>query len=296
MVCSGCKLVCSIACFACDKYDLTLCARCYVRGNYRVGVNSSDFRRVEISEDMKADWTEKETLHLLEAVMHYGDDWKRVSQHVGGRSEKECVTRFIKLPFGEEYLKYPDSGDPDNKQNPVKDQVDVECGLETSGASFPAKRMRLSPLADASNPIMAQAAFLSTLAGVDVAEAAARAAVTSLSQVNQGVSGVLRSTKLQEPDVASNGDATLNALEGAYIEANSQLQKEELDVERAISGITMQMKGIQDKLVRFEELDLQREKEMQQLEQLKSTLFVDQLTLLFHRSSGAKGEERMAGP
>lgn len=58
----------------------------------------------------------------------------------------------------------------------------------------------------------------------------------------------------------------------------------------------MQMKGIQDKLVRFEELDLQREKEMQQLEQLKSTLFVDQLTLLFHRSSGAKGEERMAGP
>lgn len=42
-----------------------------------------------------------------------------------------------------------------------------------------------------------QAAFLSTLAGVDVAEAAARAAVMSLSQVNHGVSGVLRSTKLQ---------------------------------------------------------------------------------------------------
>ena len=26
--------------------------------------------------------SEKETLLLLEAVMHYGDDWKKVAQHV----------------------------------------------------------------------------------------------------------------------------------------------------------------------------------------------------------------------
>jgi SWI/SNF related-matrix-associated actin-dependent regulator of chromatin subfamily C len=185
VVCSGCKLVCSIACFACDKvslcyvltmhfcmikieieilnfvfveqYDLTLCARCYVRGNYRVGVNSSDFRRVEISEDSKTDWSEKENLHLMEAILHYGEDWRRVSQHVGGRSEKECVARFIKLPFGEEYLKYPDSGEVDIKCNPMKDQADGECRLESSrGALFPSKRMCLTPLADASNPIMAQ--------------------------------------------------------------------------------------------------------------------------------------------
>ncbi|KAG6704516.1 hypothetical protein I3842_07G136500 [Carya illinoinensis] len=297
VVCSGCKLVCSIACFACDKYDLTLCARCYVRGNYRVGVNSSDFRRVEISEDMKADWSEKETLHLLEAIMHYGDDWKRVAKHVGGRSEKECVNQFIKLPFGEEYLKYPDSGDVDNKYNPVKDQV-AECALESSGASCNSKRMRLTPLADASNPIMAQAAFLSTLAGVDIAEAAARAAVRSLSQVDHGASrehlGTLaRNTELREADVASNGDAARNASEGAYVEANSQLRKEELDVERVVSGITLQMKEIQDKLVHFEELDLQMEKEWQQLEQMKNMLFVDQLTLLFHRSSAPKTDERM---
>lgn len=108
---------------------------------------------------MKADWSEKETLHLLEAIMHYGDDWKRVAKHVGGRSEKECVTQFIKLPFGEEYLKHPDSGDVDNKYNPVKDQV-AECALESSGALCNNKRMRLTPLADASNPIMAQVHFL----------------------------------------------------------------------------------------------------------------------------------------
>lgn len=299
VVCSGCKLVCSIACFACDKYDLTLCARCYVRGNYRVGVNSSDFRRVEISEDMKTDWTEKENLHLMEAILHYGDDWRRVAQHVGGRSEKECVAHFLKLPFGEEYLKHADSGEVDVKYNQMKDHVDAERRLESSGASFPSKRLCLTPLADASNPIMAQAAFLSALAGVDVAEAAARAAVTSLSQVGRGANkepqaSLAKITKLQEADATPNGDTTGNASEGAFVEANSQLQKEELDVERAVSRIAeVQMKEIQDKLVHFENLDMQMEKEWQQLEQMKNMLFVDQLTLLFHRSSAPKTDERM---
>jgi SWI/SNF related-matrix-associated actin-dependent regulator of chromatin subfamily C len=55
----------------------------------------------------------------------------------------------------------------------------------------------------------------------------------------------------------------------------------------------MQMKEIHDKLVHFEKLDLQMEKEWQQLEQMKNLLFVDQLALLFHRSSAQKPEERM---
>ena len=48
------------------------------------------------------------------------------------------------------------------------------------------------------------------------------------------------------------------------------------------------MKEIQDKIVHFEALDLQMEKEWQQLEQMKNTLFIDQLTLLFNKSSAPK--------
>ncbi|KAL3616792.1 SWI/SNF complex subunit swi3b [Castilleja foliolosa] len=166
-VCNGCNTVCTFACFASDKHDITLCARCYVRGNYRVGLSSSDFKRIEISEETKTDWSDKETLQLLEGVMHYGDDWKKVAEHVSGRSVKECVARFIKLPFGEQFDGPPESA-----------EVDTELSLQSV-----TKRMCLSPLADASNPIMAQAAFLSTLAGVDVAEVAAHAAVTALSDV-----------------------------------------------------------------------------------------------------------------
>ncbi|CAI9775487.1 unnamed protein product [Fraxinus pennsylvanica] len=88
------------------KHDMTLCARCYVRGNYR---DSSEFKRVEISEEAKTDWTDKETLQLLEAIMHYGDDWKKVAEHVAGRSERECVTHFVNLPFGEQFDGPPES-------------------------------------------------------------------------------------------------------------------------------------------------------------------------------------------
>ncbi|XP_058220496.1 SWI/SNF complex subunit SWI3B [Rhododendron vialii] len=293
-LCSGCKSVCSIACFASDKYDLTLCARCYVRGNYRVGVSSSDFRRVEINEEIKTDWTEKEILLLLESTMQYGDDWKKVAEYVGGRSEMECVTRFIKLPFGEQYLGPSDSCEVSQKLYQTKDQNVAASGLQSSEKSFPNKRMRLNPLADASNPIMAQAAFLSALVGVEVAEVAASAAVRALAEFGYGAikehPRLLSSHgRQQEPDASSNGDATLKTSEGLDIDVQSQLDKEEQDLERAMSSITeVQMKEIQDKISRFEKYESQMEREWQQLQQMKNMIFVDKLTLLLDKTRAQK--------
>ncbi|KAL2895275.1 SWI/SNF complex subunit SWI3B [Bienertia sinuspersici] len=234
-LCSGCKAACTIACFVCDKHDLVLCARCYVRGNYQVGVNSSEFRRVEISEPAKSDWTEKETLHLLEGIMHYRDDWKRVAEHVGGRTEKECVARFIKLPFWEQFAEPADMGEEESMSG--KDQVDAESGTEP-----PAKRMRLTPLADASNPIMAQVAFLSALAGVEVSEAAARAAVAALydmDHVRSRNSGQLQahSMKVQDPATESSGGSISCTPEEARIEAESQLKQEEDEFLKSTANI-----------------------------------------------------------
>lgn len=278
--CGACKSLCTIACFVCDKYDSTLCARCYVRGNFRVGLSNADFRRVEITDEAKADWSEKETLLLLEALMHYGDDWKKVAQHVGGRTDKDCIAHFVKLPFGEEFL-----GDPYSNE--------AESGFETH------KRMRLTPLADASNPIMAQAAFLSALAGVEIAEAAARAAVTTLSEVDgttaiKGGRGSLSRNLRREADISSNGDTNQNAMERTYADVNSLLEKEEEDIGRAITEITeVQMKEMQDKIVQFEEVDLLMEKERQQLDAMKNLLFIDQLNLSFRKSYALKTEERV---
>jgi SWI/SNF related-matrix-associated actin-dependent regulator of chromatin subfamily C len=261
--CGGCKTVCTIACFYCDKFDLTLCARCYVRGNYRLGVTSSDFRRVEISEEVKAEWSEKETLHLMEAIMHFGDDWKKVAEHVGGRSERECVDRFIKLPFGEQFVNQPDhcAAAADD------DTAATESLLQATAFQSPAKRMRFTPLADASNPIMAQAAFLSALVGVDVAEAAARAAVRALD--------------------ASDGDC--EAEPNGNTDQAEAVGKEVQDLETRISGIAeVQIKEMKEKIVGLEEVELQMENKLEQLHQMKNMLFIDQLTLLFHKAAASK--------
>jgi SWI/SNF related-matrix-associated actin-dependent regulator of chromatin subfamily C len=51
------------------------------------------------------------------------------------------------------------------------------------------------------------------------------------------------------------------------------------------------MKTIQDKLIKFEDLDLLMEKESQQLEQVKSLFFLDQLNLLFRKTSATTTAE-----
>ncbi|EPS73548.1 hypothetical protein M569_01208, partial [Genlisea aurea] len=258
-MCSSCKAPCTIACFASEKHDMTLCARCYVRGNYRVGLSSSDFQRIEICDDPKSDWNEKETLKLLEALMHYGDDWKKVGSHVGGRSAKECVAQFIKLPFGEQFHGPPES------QNP------------------PLKRICLTPLADSSNPIMAQAAFLSTLVGVDVAKVAAAAAVKALS--NLGNQNILLPRSVLEASIPPF------VFESELLDNESELDEAKSRVEEeAITELANQMKGIEDKIVGFEDVELRMDKRRQHFQQLQNQAFADQLTLLFAAATTKTGE------
>lgn len=205
----------------------------------------------------------------------------------------ECVTRFLKLPFGEQFLGPSDSCEV-NKLYQTKDQHDAESGLQSSEKSFPNKRVCLNPLADASNPIMAQAAFLSALVGVEVAEVAASAAVRALAALSYGAikedPGFLAShVRQQGPDASSNGDATLKTSEGLDIDLQSQLDKEEQELEGAIASITeVQMKEMQDKMARFEKFETQMEREWQQLQQMKNMLFVDQLTLLLDKTPAQK--------
>lgn len=282
--CSGCKTVCSIACFVCDKFDLTLCARCYVRGDYRVGVTSADdFRRVEISEQSKTDWSDKETLQLLEAVMYYGDEWKKVAEHVGGRSELECVTRFLKLPFKEQFVS-PLDGEGVDKYYQTSISGDEDTEETKSSQSSPAKKRRLTPFADTSNPIMAQVAFLSAMVGSGVAEAAAQGAVGALSAANF------------TSDRRESASATLNTSEEGVAEAQTDVQKEYQDLENSITNIVeVQMKELEDKILHFEEVELQMEKEWKQLSYMKHLLFTDQLNILFQKATPSATGENTSG-
>ncbi|KAL5191854.1 SWI/SNF complex subunit SWI3B [Glycine soja] len=124
---------------------------------------------------------------------------------------------------------------------------------------------------------MKAAAFLSALAGSEVAQAAAQAALTTLSEVYKATKinyrSFPRNTLLQDVGITSNDGNTSDSFQGSRLHANIQLEKEELDVEKAIYEI-IEMKNIQDKLVHFEDLDLLMEKEGQQMEQMKNMAYL----------------------
>ena len=42
------------------------------------------------------DWTEQETLLLLEALEMFKDDWNKVCEHVGSRTQDECILHFLR--------------------------------------------------------------------------------------------------------------------------------------------------------------------------------------------------------
>lgn len=206
-----------------------LCPKCYESGNYGLGLSASDFKRVEfkeVSQHKSVDWTDEETLLLLEAIFLHNDDWKCVAQHVGTKSELDCVSRFVQLPLGEQYVGNISNEGSDRSsgnvigENTVIKQVsspkdsstqehydhvsndDKHTTDDVSGP--PLKRRHLTPLADASNPIMGQVAFLSAMVGSHVAEAAAHAAIAALSEEDPA-SSLVTSTREAECQNQKNG-------------------------------------------------------------------------------------------
>lgn len=161
-----------------------LCPNCLKGEKYGPGLSAADFTLV--TTETKEDWSQQETLLLLEGITRYGDNWSRVADHVGTKSKGECVMQFIGLPFGDRMLGdiefddvphvngdfhvKPPSTSPGvmktNQQQSTKANVGKvhsdEDGVlgHNSGSSMQSKGISpddlISPLLDASNPLMGQ--------------------------------------------------------------------------------------------------------------------------------------------
>ncbi len=110
-------------------------------------------------------WTDHEELRLLEGVELYKDNWAEVAEHVGSRSQLECVVHFVQLPV--DATLHEREGGP---------------GGGVGDGSAPTEP--LCVLADAGNPIMAQIAFLAGVVGPKVAAAAAEKALEVLRKTS----------------------------------------------------------------------------------------------------------------
>lgn len=126
------------------------------------------------------EWTEQETLLLLEvsrgsglpawdgaehdqpaplsaphppqALEMYKDDWNKVSEHVGSRTQDECILHFLRLPIEDPYL-------------------------EDSEASLGPLAYQPIPFSQSGNPVMSTVAFLASVVDPRVASAAAKSAL-----------------------------------------------------------------------------------------------------------------------
>ncbi|XP_075900019.1 SWI/SNF complex subunit SMARCC1b [Nelusetta ayraudi] len=133
------------------------------------------------------EWTEQETLLLLEALEVYRDDWNKVSEHVGSRTQDECILHFLRLPIEDPYL-------------------------EDSSASLGPLAYQPVPFSQSENPVMSTVAFLASVVDPRVASSAAKAALEEFSRV-QEESGVKISeiSESNPPDQMDSMDADANS-------------------------------------------------------------------------------------
>uniref|UniRef100_A0A8C3K7K2 SWI/SNF related, matrix associated, actin dependent regulator of chromatin subfamily c member 1 n=1 Tax=Calidris pygmaea TaxID=425635 RepID=A0A8C3K7K2_9CHAR len=160
------------------------------------------------------EWTEQETLLLLEALEMYKDDWNKVSEHVGSRTQDECILHFLRLPIEDPYL-------------------------ENSDASLGPLAYQPVPFSQSGNPVMSTVAFLASVVDPRVASAAAKAALEEFSRVREEVPLELVEAhvkKVQEAARASGKVDPTYGLESSCIAGTGPDEPEKIE-ENARNGL-----------------------------------------------------------
>uniref|UniRef100_A0A8C2YWU6 SWI/SNF related, matrix associated, actin dependent regulator of chromatin subfamily c member 2 n=1 Tax=Cyclopterus lumpus TaxID=8103 RepID=A0A8C2YWU6_CYCLU len=96
------------------------------------------------------------------ALEMFKDDWNKVSEHIGSRTQDECILHFLRLPIEDPYM-------------------------ESTEASLGPLAYQPIPFSQSGNPVMSTVAFLASVVDPRVASAAARAALEEFSRVREEV-------------------------------------------------------------------------------------------------------------
>ena len=112
------------------------------------------------------EWSDQELLLLLEGLELYRDDWNKVCEHVGTRTQDECILKFLQLPIEDPYL------DPNSAQ---------------FNASLGPLAYQPIPFSQSGNPVMSTVAFLASMVDPRIASAAAKAAIAEFTKMKDEV-------------------------------------------------------------------------------------------------------------
>lgn len=189
--CNHCSRPVPIVSYQSQKeVDVLLCSDCFHDGIYVTGHSSLDFVRVDSMKeygDMDGDnWTDQETLLLLEAMELYNESWNEIAEHVGTKSKAQCILHFIRLPIDDAPLENIEVQSTISTNLRKKD--DFERSHSNSNGNFAGSSLQdldsdnRLPFANSGNPVMALVAFLASAVGPRVAAACAHASLAALSE------------------------------------------------------------------------------------------------------------------
>uniref|UniRef100_A0A3B4TWH6 SWI/SNF related BAF chromatin remodeling complex subunit C1b n=1 Tax=Seriola dumerili TaxID=41447 RepID=A0A3B4TWH6_SERDU len=229
------------------------------------------------------EWTEQETLLLLEALEVYRDDWNKVSEHVGSRTQDECILHFLRLPIEDPYL-------------------------EDSSASLGPLAYQPVPFSQSENPVMSTVAFLASVVDPRVASAAAKAALGErafVCSLGYGRGDDDESVVRREGDAdegrrvmelelveGSVTTAAAAALASAATKAKHLAAVEERKIKSLVALLVeTQMKKLEIKLRHFEELETIMDREKEALEQQRQQLLSERQT--FHTEQLKQAEMKV---
>jgi len=192
-------------------------------------MNSHDFVKIDTTlEDLRDEWTDQETLLLLEGLEMYGESWNDVAAHVGSKNVRQCVLHFLRLPIEDPYL---------------EDQLSRFLGMGAKPIEEP------HPFASSANPIMTMISFLSSSVDPRVAAAAAQAAMKVIGlETEKGKDSGNETT--QEPK--SNSSSAMD-LEASSTGDNKATSSEKMETDEAERGEAKRKDENGDKEVQTEQ-------------------------------------------
>ncbi|XP_020818584.1 SWI/SNF complex subunit SMARCC2 isoform X2 [Drosophila serrata] len=134
--------------------------------------------RNRTAASMAREWTDQETLLLLEGLEMHKDDWNKVCEHVGSRTQDECILHFLRLPIEDPYL-------------------------EDDGGFLGPLGCQPIPFSKSGNPIMSTVAFLASVVDPRVAAAAAKAAMEEFAAIKDEVPATIMDNHMKNVEKAS---------------------------------------------------------------------------------------------
>ncbi|KAB5568574.1 hypothetical protein DKX38_002367 [Salix brachista] len=307
------------------EVDILLCSDCFHEGRFVTGHSSLDFTKVDSTKDYGdidgENWSDQETLLLLEAMEIYNENWNEIAEHVGTKSKAQCILHFLRLPVEDGLLENIEVPRMSKPPSPFTRDDSRRPHSSSNGSCLQsADAENRLPFANSGNPVMALVAFLAYAVGPRVAAACAHASLAALSEDNRMDSERLHgregsfhgevANSIQQKEDDHRGSRSQNGAEfaekakaaakaglaAAATKAKLFADHEEREIQRLSANIiNHQLKRLELKLKQFAEVETFLMRECEQVEKTRQWCAAERVRMLSTRI-GPAGVTSQANP